>query len=209
MIDSEVSARFGVAQSCPQDAMLRFDCLIAALRVENQIQNLVAKNSLLFSWQRHVADSLQILDHVPRGTSNCLDLGSGAGFPGLVLAIARTSMEVHLVESRRLRTVWLERMVSELELSNARVHGSTVANVPTFEAQLITARAFAPLPKLLGSAARFSTERTVWVLPKGRSAAQEVTGLPKELRSMFHVKPSRTDTGSGIVVGQGRVEAAQ
>ena len=70
----------------------------------------------------------------------------------------------------------------------------------------ITARAFAPLSKLLLLAARFSTTETRWILPKGRSAMQEIAGLPESLRAKFHVEQSVTDPDAGIIVGSGQVE---
>ena len=136
-----------------------------------------------------------------------LDLGSGAGFPGLIIAAMRPDLSVVLVESRRRRIDWLEGAIGNLGLYNCRVEGQRLENVTPFEARIISARAFAPLDRLLTLSAPFSTSSTHWVLPKGRSAAHEVAGLPKNRRAMFHVEQSVTDPEAGIVVGRGEWSA--
>jgi len=104
------------------------------------------------------------------------------------------------VESRARRIEWLTRAAAELGLTSARVAGSRLETVPTFTADVISARAFAPLPNLLSLSARFSTSATLWLLPKGRSAAQELQDL-RGWTHMFHVEPSITDPDAGIIVG--------
>jgi 16S rRNA (guanine527-N7)-methyltransferase len=179
----------------------RLDRFAAALREENERQNLVARATLESVWQRHIADSAQLLDHVPRETALWLDLGSGAGMPGLIVAAMRPEWPVVLVESRRKRIEWLERMAGDLGLANCRVEGLRLEAVESVPAGVISARAFAPLDRIVRLSARFSTADTLWVLPKGRSAAQELQELPKRQRALFHVEQSRTDSESGIIVG--------
>ncbi|HYD24676.1 MAG TPA: 16S rRNA (guanine(527)-N(7))-methyltransferase RsmG [Croceibacterium sp.] len=203
MIDSEEAARRFCAERVGPAAMARLEALATKLAEENARQNLVSAASLALIWQRHFADSLQLLDHVPRETGPWLDLGSGAGFPGVPLAIARPDTAMILVESRKRRVDWLVRVASELKLENCRVIGRRLEKVDSFPAGAITARAFAPLDKLLALSARFSTPSTLWLLPKGRSAAQELLDQRREVREMFHVEQSRTDPGGGILVGRG------
>jgi 16S rRNA (guanine527-N7)-methyltransferase len=81
-------------------------------------------------------------------------------------------------------------------------------HVDSFEAAVISARAFAPLTRLLALSARFSTRDTLWLLPKGRSAVQEVATLPRDSAELFHVEQSVTDAEAGIVIGRGRVGGA-
>lgn len=202
MIDSEGAARQFTAKRCDQAAMERLEALIAALKEENEKQNLVSRGTLANVWQRHIADSAQLLDHVPRETGVWLDLGTGAGFPGLVIAAMRPETEVVLVESRARRVEWLSRMAVELGLRHCRIEGKRLELVETVPASVISARAFAPLPKLFDLSARFSTADTVWVLPKGRSAQQELSSMPKRFGKMFHVEQSLTDDDAGIIVGQ-------
>lgn len=203
MSDEEDAARRFCADRTDAAGMDRLERFATMLREENDRQNLVSAGSLSTIWQRHFADSLQLGDFVPRGTGPWLDLGSGAGIPGLVLACAYPEIEIVLVESRRRRVEWLTRAIAELELRNCRVLGARVETVETLPVSVITARAFAPLGKLLQLSARFSTPDTTWVLPKGRSAAQELKQQPQEVQAMFHVEQSRTDPESGILVGQG------
>ncbi|OBX19991.1 16S rRNA (guanine(527)-N(7))-methyltransferase RsmG [Erythrobacter sp. QSSC1-22B] len=203
----EAEARAYVAARCDEAAMARLDEFTASLIGENGVQNLIAKPTEATVWQRHLADSAQLLDHVPRETAGLwLDLGAGAGFPGIVVAIMRPEWTVRLVESRNRRIEWLRSITAQLRLTNCQIDGERLELLDSFEAAVISARAFAPMPKLLDLSARFSTSDTIWLLPKGRSAAQEVESLPRPLRAMFHVEQSDTDDSAGIVVGTGKVE---
>ena len=204
MIADEGEARRFCAERTDAAGLDRLERLAALLAAENQRQNLVSSASLESVWQRHFADSFQLLDHVSHETpGSWLDLGSGAGFPGLALAIARPDRAMILVESRKRRVEWLAQAAASLGLENCQIIGARLESVETRPVSVITARAFAPLGKLLGLSARFSTRTTVWLLPKGRSAAQELAEQPEAIQRMFHVEQSRTDPGGGILVGQG------
>ncbi len=204
MISGEDEARNYCAGLCDAVAMERLERFITMLQAENARQNLVSARSLEEVWQRHIADSLQLLELAGDAGGAWLDLGSGAGMPGLVIAIARPDIAMHLVESRKKRVVWLEDVVRAFDLRNCQIHGSRLENVESFPVRVICARAFAPLDKLLSLSARFSTRETCWLLPKGRSAAQELAGQPESVQAMFHVEHSRTDPEAGIVIGKGR-----
>lgn len=201
-VRDEQSARSFVKNLSSAEAVEKLDLFLAALREENTRQNLVAKPTLEIAWQRHLADSAQLLTHVPRETGMWMDLGTGAGLPGLVIAIMRPDRPVMLVESRRRRIEWLERMVDELDLFKCEVAGTRLENVETVPVAVISARAFAPLRSILDLSARFSTAQTVFVLPKGRSAAQELEESSRKVRQMFHVEQSVTDDDAGILVGK-------
>jgi 16S rRNA (guanine527-N7)-methyltransferase len=203
MIDSEAAARAWLRELPEYDAEAeaRLERLVAMLGEENARQNLVSAASLGEVWRRHIADSAQLMTHVPRGTSPWLDLGTGAGFPGLVVAILRPDTEVVMVESRPRRCEWLERVVAELNLTRACVSSTKLERVESFAAAVISARAFAPLDRLLELSARFSTSATVWLLPKGRSAGDELSAVAA-WRHAFHVEPSLTDSQAGIITGR-------
>ena len=204
ILGSEEEARAFCAGLTDAAGMARLERLAVMLIEENARQNLIAKSSEEAIWLRHFADSAQLLAHVPRETSPWLDLGTGAGLPGLVVAAMRPEVDCILVESRKKRVDWLERAAADLGLKKCRVEGKRLEHVESFEAAAISARAFAPLVKLLALSARFSTQRTVWLLPKGRSAVQELSSLSERTGSMFHVEQSVTDREAGIVVGTGR-----
>jgi 16S rRNA (guanine527-N7)-methyltransferase len=203
MIDTESQARTWLEQlpQCDALATERLERLVDLLREENQRQNLVSKASLEEVWRRHVVDSAQLLLHVPRETSGLwLDLGTGAGFPGLVVALLLPDCPVRMVESRARRVEWLERACQELGLARAEVFGGRLEAMPDCKAAAISARAFAPLDKLLDLSARFSTSDTHWLLPKGMSAQHELDELGGWSHA-FHVEPSLTDANAGIIVG--------
>ena len=179
----------------------RLELLVAMLGHENQRQNLVSAASLARVWLRHIADSAQLLAHVPRETSSpWLDLGTGAGFPGLVIAALRPDCRVVMVESRARRSDWLEAARTAMALEQAEVFAGQLAGLPDRKFRVISARAFAPLPKLLDLSARFSTSDTRWLLPKGRSAAQELLEL-QGWDHLFHVEQSLSDAEAGLIVG--------
>ncbi len=206
MIKGEQGARDWCVDRYDPDVIAKLERFITLLGEENGRQNLVSKASLDHVWQRHILDSLQLLPHVSRETlwnGPWLDLGSGAGLPGLPVAIAEPEAQVWLIESRKRRIEWLESAIDEMELKNCSVLGSRLEHVETCDAAIITARAFAPLEKLLKLSARFSTRSTLWLLPKGRSGAQELSQQPGRIRAMFHVEQSLTDPDAAILVGKG------
>ena len=205
MVQDETSARNWLSETLGADAtaMARLERLVELLLAENEQQNLIARGTIPHIWQRHIVDSAQLLA-VPRETVPTglwLDLGSGAGFPGLVVAALQPEREVVLVDSRRLRIDWLQRAAAALSLVNVRAVLSRVEDLELDAATVISARAFAPLEKLLQISARFSTPETLWVLPKGASAQQELSSLTRKWRHMFHVEQSLTDPAAGIVTG--------
>lgn len=204
VLRDETSARAFVEGLTDAAGMLCLEALSAALINENQRQNLISRPSEAQMWVRHIADSAQLLRFVPRETPSgpWLDLGTGAGFPGLVIAALRPEWKIVLVESRARRVEWLEHMVRELDLGNCRVEGRRLELVEPFKASVISARAFAPLEKLLSLSAPFSTKATTYLLPKGRSAAQELQAMPRKIRGMFHVEQSLTDEEAGIIVSK-------
>lgn len=167
---------------------------------ENDRQNLIAKASVPDLWSRHIADSLQLAALAPQAKS-WLDIGTGPGLPGLVIAIA-TGRPTLLVEPRRLRTAFVERVVESLHLRDVRVVTAMLAAVKPAQFDAITARAVAPLDKLLAMTRPFSHPNTILVFPKGRSAAEEVATAGRTWQGRFEIVPSRTDATAGIVVAR-------
>jgi len=211
MITTELEAREWLATLPEWDEVARdrLERLVALLIEENAAQNLVSAPSLSEVWKRHIADSAQLLPHVPRETSlPWLDLGTGAGFPGLVIAALRPECRVLMIESRARRIDWLERARIAMGLDQAEVVGARLELVPTQPVCVISARAFAPLPRLLELSARFSTSDTLWLLPKGRSAPQELSEL-SGWEHKFHVEQSLTDPDAGLIIGTLRGQNAQ
>jgi 16S rRNA (guanine527-N7)-methyltransferase len=186
-----------------RETFAQLERFIAFLRVEAESQNLIAASTFETIWARHIVDSAQLLKLLPAGhQGNWLDLGSGAGFPGLVIAML-TNRPVTLVESRARRIDYLQRAVKMLDLENqVQIAGMALEKVKTEKYAVISARAFAPLPRLLAGAARFSTENTIWLLPKGKNAVKEYEEV-KDIWSVdFQLVPSLTDAEAGILAGK-------
>jgi 16S rRNA (guanine527-N7)-methyltransferase len=172
----------------------------ALLREEARHQNLVSASTLECLWDRHILDSAQLVRFAPPGRASWADIGSGAGLPGIVLACL-VDGPVTLIEPRRLRADFLHRAIESLSL-NAQVIGSKVERVEgSFD--VITARAVARLRKLFEISAHLSTTNTIWALPKGRGAAEELSEAQRAWQGVFHVEQSVTDPESQIVVATG------
>jgi 16S rRNA (guanine527-N7)-methyltransferase len=204
-LESEDAARGWLREHFGSDPAVpdRLARLVELLADENGRQNLVARSSLDTVWLRHIVDSAQLLT-VSRGTlpdGSWLDLGTGAGFPGLVIAALQPGRPVVLVDSRRLRTEWLRRAADSLGLHRVTVVLARVEDLPAQAHAVISARAFAPLERLLELSARFSTPQTLWLLPKGAKARHELQDLAKGWRNTFHVEQSLTDSSAGVLVG--------
>jgi 16S rRNA (guanine527-N7)-methyltransferase len=180
----------------------RLDLLARELRRWQGIKNLVGPGTLDAVWVRHIADSLQLLDLAPKART-WADLGSGAGFPGLVLGIAaleREGMTVELVESNGRKCAFL-RHVARLTGAPVTVHQARLeAVIGRFTGtDVVTARALAPLPRLLAWTEPLLTTGTTGLFPKGREAEGELTEAAKSWRFCAELLPSRTDSDARIV----------
>ena len=178
----------------------KLEAYVAALTEESQRQNLISASSLEYVWERHVADSAQLVRFEPRPGSSWVDVGSGAGLPGIVIACLVTG-PVKLIEPRRLRADFLHKVCESLDL-NAEVFCRKVQNAEG-QYDVVTARAVAPLTTLLKISAHLSTRNTVWALPKGRMAERELAEAQRAWQGTFHVEQSVTDADSRIVVATG------
>ena len=177
---------------------------VALLLAEADHQNLISNSTREQIWARHIVDSAQLVPLAQEAKSGLwIDLGSGAGLPGLVVA-ALTNRPVLLVESRRKRIEFLTEAVERLDFgSRVSVEGRRVETLSDhIAASVISARAFAPLDKLLDASHRFSRSGTLWLLPKGRSAQSELDATRGTWQGTFHVKQSVTDPDSAIIVAR-------
>lgn len=183
----------------------RLETFVDFLRREAASQNLIAASTLENIWSRHVVDSAQLLKLLPdelEKNASWIDLGSGAGFPGIVAAIL-SAYQVTLVESRNRRIDYLHRAICVLDMENSiTLAGMPLERLETAPYSVISARAFAPLPRLFELAARFSTDKTNWLLPKGRNAVREWEEVQSGWDGTFRIEPSVTDADSGILVGR-------
>ena len=201
MTEDEAKSWLAAAFDVSRETQERLEAFIAFLRTEAELQNLISAATLNQIWARHIVDSAQLLKFAPED-GDWLDLGSGAGFPGLIVPML-SGHRVVLVESRAKRIDFLERAITMLAMEDvAVVAGMPLERLETAPYSVISARAFAPLPRLLDLSYRFSTDNTMWLLPKGRNAVNELQDVSDRWNLEFTVEPSITDSEAGILTGR-------
>jgi 16S rRNA (guanine527-N7)-methyltransferase len=178
----------------------KLEAYAALLKEENGRQNLVAASTIERLWDRHILDSAQLMRFEPHAGSSWADVGSGAGLPGVVIAILAEG-PVLLIEPRRLRAEFLHKLCESLDLNASVYAGKAERAEGKFD--VITARAVASLMQLLKISAHLSTRKTVWALPKGRGAERELVEARQSWQGVFHVERSVTGEESYLVVGTG------
>jgi 16S rRNA (guanine527-N7)-methyltransferase len=194
----QISAAAG--QNVSRETFEKLERYAAFLTEESGRQNLISSSTIDHLWERHILDSAQLVRFEPHAGSSWADIGSGAGLPGIVVACV-VDGPVTLIEPRRLRADFLHKLVESLQL-NANVFCGKVERVGG-EYDVITARAVAPLAKLLKISAHLSTRNTVWAFPKRRNAGAELAEAQQAWQGRFHVEQSVTDADSRIVVATG------
>jgi 16S rRNA (guanine527-N7)-methyltransferase len=187
-------------RAVPRETVEKLKAYAALLAEENARQNLVSASTLSQLWERHILDSAQLVRFEPRAAASWVDIGSGAGLPGLVIACL-VEGPVTLVEPRRLRAEFLHKACESLRLKARVVQGKAEQVSGAFD--VITARAVASLPQLLKISHHLSTDKSLFVLPKGRSADAELVEARRTWQGVFHVEQSVTDADSLIIVGTG------
>ncbi|GGK34545.1 16S rRNA (guanine(527)-N(7))-methyltransferase RsmG [Salinarimonas ramus] len=180
------------------------ETLVAELRRWQPAKNLVGPGTLDNVWTRHVADSLQLVDFAPPDATRWADLGSGAGFPGLVVAIAlksRPGFHMDLVESNARKCAFL-RHVARLTGAPARVHDTRIEDVVgsfAGDVQVVSARALAPLETLLDWTDELLKTGAMALFPKGAGVDSELTPQVKSRTVDIEEIPSRTDSRARIL----------
>lgn len=164
--------------------------------------NLVSKNTLDDAWERHFEDSLQLIDFIPENAQSLADLGSGAGFPGLVIAIARPDLKVHLIDGDSKKCAFLSAVSRETGASNVTVHTDRVETVlPGLEVDVVTARALSPLPELLiKTRSQWERESPAFLIfPKGADWRSEVDLARQDQNFKYAAEPSKTAKGAVVL----------
>lgn len=164
--------------------------------------NLVGPATLPDAWNRHFFDSAQLLPLIPKTARRLVDLGSGAGFPGLVLAILAPRLEVHLVEGNRHKAGFLAEVARKTGAARrVIIHATRIAHATpklAGSADVVTARALAELEDLLGLAAPLLKRDGIALLPKGAKAEAELTRANKKWKMRVERIPSRSDPSGTI-----------
>jgi 16S rRNA (guanine527-N7)-methyltransferase len=175
----------------------RLETFAALLLRWNGTVNLVARRDEPELWPRHISDSLRLVPLIPCGTTRGIDLGTGGGFPGLVLAIA-TAIPFELVEADQRKAAFL-REAGRVTVAPIRVHPTRAETAKLDRAPLITSRALAPLPHLLTLAAPFLAADGVCLFPKGATVESELTEAATEWHMHVERVPSQSAPGACIL----------
>lgn len=162
--------------------------------------NLVGPATLPELWRRHFLDSAQLLPLLPAATGSLVDLGSGAGFPGLVLAIM-TDWWVHLLDSDQRKCAFLRQVALDCGvLARVTIHPKRIEQVTGIAADVVTARACAPLDELLKLAAPFIGEKGTGLFLKGAQAEEELTQAQRHWTMRLDRRESISDSAGVILI---------
>lgn len=162
--------------------------------------NLVGPATLPDLWRRHFLDSAQLLPLLPKAAGVLVDLGSGAGFPGLVLAIM-SAWRVHLVDSDQRKCAFLRQVALDTGINDrVAIHARRFEDVAGYQADVVTARACAPLTDLLGYALPFIGESGTCLFLKGAQVEEELTAAEADWNMRVARRPSLTDKAGVILV---------
>ena len=191
----EFASETGVSR----ETLSRLKAYVGLLTDWNARHNLVSKASLAEVWQRHVWDSAQLVPLIPSTAKTLVDLGSGAGFPGLVLALLlKERLAVTLYEATRKKADFLRAASERLELAVC-VRSERIEDAAKIRFDVVTARACAPLPKLLEYAQHFAGPGTVFLFLKGQNVGVELTEAHKSWRMKVRQHPSLTHPFGAIL----------
>jgi 16S rRNA (guanine527-N7)-methyltransferase len=188
---------FGDLLGVSRETLERLTVYLALLRRWQPAVNLVGPATLADPWRRHFLDSAQLAAYVPGAARSCIDVGSGAGFPGMVLALLGVP-GVHLIESDRRKAQFL-REVARATAAPVAIHAERIEELAPWPADVVIARAVAPLPRLLELVEPFVSADTVCLFLKGGSVAHELT----EARISWHMVSERLPSlshASGVVL---------
>lgn len=179
----------------PKDKLSHYHDLL--LKWQKTI-NLVSQSTLIDAWERHFEDSIQLSQYIPKGTKTICDIGSGAGFPGMVLAIMRPDIEFHFIESDVRKCAFLRTVSRETSCDNVTIHTDRIENkINDINADLITARALASLRSLINFA---HPHHQQLLLLKGKNWRDEVMEAEKKFNFDLSDYPSKTETEARILI---------
>lgn len=200
--DRPVSTRltpegFAKLAAVSRETLDRLQAYVALLTAWNRRINLVGANTIGDVWRRHILDSAQLMPLLPDRTRVVVDVGSGAGLPGLVLAILGVP-EVHLVESDQRKAAFL-REAQRVTGTAVTIHGQRAERMTPIAADAIVARAVAPVDNLLLMVDKFRGAHTICLFLKGKGVEEELTHLPPALKMKAQILPSRSDPAGRIL----------
>jgi len=190
---------FAAATGADPAAMARLAAYETILRQTNTHTNLVSPGSVAELWKRHLLDSAQLVPLIPAATRSLIDVGSGAGLPGLIIAAFLPGLQVTLIESIEKKCAFLSAAAKAMGLASVAVRRARAEEVEGLTADVITARAVAPIGTLLDYVRGLTRKGTLCLFPKGRTAADELTDARRSWRIEAELIPSRSDPSGSIV----------
>jgi 16S rRNA (guanine527-N7)-methyltransferase len=197
---TEDQARAWAGEHFPA-AVDRLDRFATIVTRETERQNLISPSTIPLIWSRHIVDSAQLLSFVPASATTWLDIGTGAGFPGIVAAILFDG-HVTMVEPRAKRATFLREVVAALDIDATVIQSRVETTTPT-PADIISARAVATVDALLTMTAHLRGGLTTYLLPRGRTGQDEIVKARGGWHGTFHVEQSITDPASTILIATG------
>jgi 16S rRNA (guanine527-N7)-methyltransferase len=197
----DVAEELGKLADVSRETRERLELYVARLLTWQQRLNLIGASTIPDVWRRHVLDSAQLMPLIGRESRRLVDLGSGAGFPGLVLAIMG-ARGVELIEADERKAAFLADAIRATGVA-ATVRTARVEDLRGPQADTVTARALAPLPRLLALARPFVHGGTRCLFLKGARVEAELTDAYKMWKMRVELVPSRTDPHGRIVVIEG------
>ena len=203
MIDQiNTAEKFQKEFNVSRETMMMLTQYLVVLTKWNPKINLVASSTLQNAWHRHFADSAQLWDLAPEGATQWLDIGSGAGFPGLVIAAIASEkspdMQITLIESDRRKSIFMQTAAREMGV-NVRIISERIETLEPMNADILSARALAPLAQLLEFAELHLKPTGTCLFPKGARANSELTAATSSWHIPHEVFPSQTDSEAVIL----------
>jgi 16S rRNA (guanine527-N7)-methyltransferase len=191
------AAKLGLDVS--RETLACLETLAATLRRWQRAINLVSQASLDQLWSRHILDSAQLAAYLPPPARTLVDLGSGGGFPGLVLAALRPELQVSLIEADARKAAFLLEATRQMGLANTRVMAARLEAVEPLRADIVTARALAPLSQLLAWAGRHRSDTAICLFHKGKGWRAELTEAMKDWDIPYESFTSASDRDAVIL----------
>lgn len=181
-----------------RETLSKWSDYVALLLKWNKSINLIGHCTEADIWSRHILDSAQLLRYIPEGTKVITDFGSGAGLPGLVLALTGR-FTIHLVESNQKKASFLRQVAALMPKGMVTIHDDRIEKLTPWQSDILTARALAPLPELLDLLSGFIEKSKLCLFLKGQNVVQEIEGATKYWVFEHELHPSLTLNDSMIL----------
>lgn len=193
---------FAAAARVSRETLERLEKYDALLLERNARMNLVARSTIADRWRRHYLDSAQLFALIPPAAKSLVDLGSGAGFPGLILAAMgrERGLKVLLVESVKKKAAFLRDAAAAMGLDNVEVYADRIESLKLKPPDIVTARALAALPALLAYAHEITGKNTICLFLKGQDVGVELTEAARYWHMAVERRPSATANESSVLV---------